>query len=391
MQVYMKVIILLAFSSFCMGVAEFIVSGILPALSLHYKVLEAQTGNLATLYALGVVIGAPIISVLISRWTYKIQLAFTLLVFCVANLSIFAFDSFALALIARFISGLMHGLFFVVATLVALKVSPKEKTSTCLSLMVSGLTIALVTGIPLGIFLSESYGLLSPFAFIAAVSALVALIALFIMPKIQGKQGSLKNLLIAFKFPPLIQGFLITAFTCGSMFVIYLYLRVFLEQHGFSSAEIKRVYLYYGIAAILGNLFGGKLTDNKGSYYALLIILCAQILFYTLMSVTHIFSYYVIIANVMAFGFFGFSSISPLKMLCSHLARTFTPKTQNDTIAVNEGAFNVGIALASFIGGLVMHGINVNFNGITAAIFSLSALIILVFYVKRAYFKGVNC
>ena len=114
MHGYMKVIILLAFSSFCMGVAEFIVSGILTDLSKHFEILIGEAGNMATLYALGVVIGAPIVSVLISPWSYKIQLCFTLFVFCVANLVVFFSDFFYLTLFARFVAGLMHGQFFVI-------------------------------------------------------------------------------------------------------------------------------------------------------------------------------------------------------------------------------------------------------------------------------------
>ena len=112
----MKIIILLALSSFCMGVAEFIISGILPALSQYFGVLVGEAGNISTLYALGVVLGAPVISILISRWNYKTQLIFTLLIFCISNAVIFISPYFALTLLARFISGLMHGLFFVIAT-----------------------------------------------------------------------------------------------------------------------------------------------------------------------------------------------------------------------------------------------------------------------------------
>ncbi|RDU66566.1 MFS transporter [Helicobacter didelphidarum] len=387
MQGYMKTIILLAFSSFCMGVAEFIISGIITNISKHYNILVGEAGNLATLYAIGVVIGAPIVSVLISAWNYKLQLAFTLFIFCFSNAIIFFADNFLIMLIARFIGGLMHGLFFVIATIVAIKVAPQNKTSTALSLMVSGLTIALVTGIPLGIFLSEQYSLLFPFAFIAVFSLLVAIATLFIMPDLKGNKGSFKNLIIAFRFPPLYQGFLITAFTCGSQFVLYVYLRVFLEKHGFHTDTIKNIFLLYGIAAIIGNLFGGKFADSRGSFLALSIILILQITFFSLMSVTYMFGELFVIINILCMAFFGFASIAPLKMLSTYLAHTYTPKTQNDTIALNEGAFNVGIAFASFIGGIVEHNISVNFNGLFSAIFSICAWLILFLCIRKIYYR----
>ena len=388
MQHYMRIIALLAFSSFCLGVAEFIVSGILTSLSLHYGALDSETGNLATLYAFGVVIGAPIVSVLISAWNYRNQLIFTLMVFCLSNVIMFMSDTLWVALIARFVSGLMHGLFFVIATIISIKVAPKAKTSMAISLMASGLTIALVTGVPIGIFLSKHYGLLSPFLFIASVSFIVAILACFIMPKLESKKASFKNLGVAFRYLHVCQGFLVTAFSCGSMFVVYIYLRVLLEKHGFSADAIADIYLYFGIAAILGNLFGGKLTDLKGSFFALCFLLAIQILCLFSMSITYMFSKGILIANIMSFAFFGFACIAPLKMLCSHLARIFTPDTQNDTIALNEGSFNVGITFASLMGGLVVHYIHVDFNGICAALFATSAFLILVYGIRKAYFQG---
>ena len=381
----MKTIILLALSSFCLGVAEFIISGILPTLSQHFGVPVGEAGNLSTLYALGVVIGAPIISVLISRWNYKTQLVFTLLVFCFSNAVVFFSTSFPLTLFARFVVGLMHCLFFVIATIVVIRTSEPTKISMGLSLMVSGLTIALVTGIPIGIFLSEHYGLLSPFAFVTIISFCVAMAALYVMPSLEGKKASFTNLLIAFRFPPIYQGFLITAFACGSQFVLYVYLRVFLEQHGFEADIIKHIFIYYGIAAILGNLCGGKFTEKKGAYYSLLVIVLLQIISFALMSITHVFPPLIVIINIICMAFFGFASIAPLKMLSTFLANKYTPDTQNNTIALNEASFNLGIALAAFIGGLVEHYIHVNFNGLFGALFSLLACVILLFYIRKVY------
>ncbi len=386
MRHYLQIIILLAFSSFCLGVAEFIVSGILTPLSAYYGVSDSQVGNLATLYALGVVVGAPIVSVLISAFNYRNQLIFTLGLFCLSNAIMFVSSSLWVALVARFIGGLMHGLFFVIATIICIKVAPKSKTTMALSLMVSGLTIALVTGVPIGILVSKRYGLLSPFLLIACVSFVVALCALFVMPKLSSKQANFKNLGVAFGFVPVWQGFLVTAFSCGSMFVLYIYLRVLLERHGFSPVSIANVYLCFGIAAIVGNLFGGKLADLRGSFGSLGFLLTMQIFALSAMSFSYYLPKWVLIANVMGFGFFGFACIAPLKMLCNHLARVFTPNTQNDTIALNEASFNVGITFASLVGGLVAH-LNASFNGLCAALFALSALIILSFGIKKASFQ----
>ncbi|GLH58648.1 MFS transporter [Helicobacter ailurogastricus] len=385
MRHYLRIVSLLALSSFCLGVAEFLVSGILPKLGAYYGVSVSEAGNLATLYALGVVIGAPIVSVLISRFNYRNQLIFTLGIFAISNALMFFSHSFLGALIARFIGGLMHGLFFVIATLVCLKAAPKSKTSMAMSLMASGLTVALVTGVPLGILVAKHFGLLAPFLLVAGLASLAALLALFVLPKFSSKPANFKNLGIAFHFPPLWQGFLVTAFSCGSMFVVYIYLRVLLEKHGFSPESIADLYLYYGLAAMLGNLFGGKLTDLRGSFAALRFLLGMQILALSAMSLTYNLPKMVLAFNVMAFGFFGFACIAPLKMLSGHLARLFTPNTTNSTIALNESSFNLGITFASLMGGLVAHW-SVDFNGFCAALFALSAFTLLHLRIKKAYF-----
>ncbi|BDQ27580.1 hypothetical protein HHE03_05530 [Helicobacter heilmannii] len=386
MRHYMRIIVLLAFSSFCLGVAEFLVSGILPRLGEFYGVSVGEAGNLATMYALGVVC-APLISVPISRLNYRNQFMFTLGLFALSNALMFLSHSLLSALIARFIGGLMHGLFFVIATIVSIKVAPKSKTSMALSLMASGLTVALVTGVPLGILVAKHFGLLAPFLLVACMACLATFLALFILPKFTSKQASFKNLGVAFHFRPVWQGFLVTAFSCGSMFVVYIYLRVLLEKHDFSAESITNIYLYYGLAAMLGNLFGGKLTDLRGSFWALRLLLSMQVLALFAMSFSHHLPKPFVVINTMAFGFFGFACIAPLKMLSSYLARAFTPDTTNSTIALNESSFNLGITFASLTGGLVAHYISVDVNGICASLFALSAFSFLSFGLKQAYLQ----
>ncbi|PAF49294.1 MFS transporter [Helicobacter sp. 13S00401-1] len=382
---YLKVILLLALSSFCMGVAEFIVAGILTPLGHRYHLSDDDIGYMSTIYAIGVVIGAPILGVLVSRFNYKFQLASTISIFGISNLAIFIFDNFAFSLVARFISGLMHGLFFVIATVIALKVSPKEKASFALSLMVGGLTLALVSGVPLGIYLSR-FDLLFPFLFLAIVSFIVSGLILVFMPRITSKKHGLSSLFLAFKFKILSIGFLITAFTCGSQFVSYIYLRVYLEALNFSPKDIVNIFLIYGISAILGNLLGGKITDRFGSFKALMIILILQILSFSSLSYIFFLKPYLSILSIILLGFFGFASIAPLKMLSSFLAHRFTPDSISSTISLNEGSFNVGIALASFVGGLSSAYISVFSNGSLSALFSLLALGLLLIFVRKVYY-----
>ncbi|BCZ17672.1 MFS transporter [Helicobacter sp. NHP19-003] len=387
MRHYLRIVSILALANFCFGVAEFLVPGILTYLSLFYGVSDSQVGNLVTLYTLGVMVGVPIISVLFSRFNYRNQLVFALTLFALSHLFMFFSHSFLSALIARFLGGLMHGLFFVIATVICLKVAPKAKKSMALGLLISGFLIALAMGVPLTIWVSKHFGLLTPFLLIACMVFLAAFVALLTMPKFSSQPANFKNLGVVFHFTPVWQSFLVTAFACGSMSVVYIYLRVLLERHHFSPESIAEIYVYYGIAGLLGHFLAIKLTDLRGSFAALSFLLTMEIL---VLGAMH-FSYHLpkafLATNVIVFGFFSCALVVPFKTLCIHLAHVFTPHTSsNDTIALNEAAFFKGMSVGSFVGGLIVHYFNVNFNSICAALFALCALLILRYGIKKPVF-----
>ena len=192
-----KGIFALALSAFCMGVTEFIVAGILPDLAQHFMVSQPVAGWLVTIYAIGVVIGAPILTIPISRLDRKYQLMLNLLIFLLANLIVAISDNFYLTLCARFVAGCMHGVFFVIATIAAIKIAKAGKQNTALALMVSGLTIALVTGIPLGTFVGQLFGFKAIFWLIVVLTGVAIISVWLIMPHIEGQRTFIRNLFLA--------------------------------------------------------------------------------------------------------------------------------------------------------------------------------------------------
>ncbi|BEG56916.1 MFS transporter [Helicobacter sp. NHP21005] len=386
MRHYLRIVFVLALANFCIAVSEFSVSGILSKLSLYYGVSDSQVGNLATVYTLGVMLGVPFVSTLFSRSNYRNQLILTLFLFTFANILMFFSHSFLGMLFARFIGGLIHGVFSVIITVICFKAAPKAKKSMALGLAISGFLIGFAVGVPLAIWVSRHFGLLVPFLLVACVVFLTAFLAVFIVPQFSSKPANLKNLGVAFGFAPVWQGFLITAFSCASLSIVYIYLRVLLEQHHFSPASIMRIYLYYGVAGLLGHFFGVKLTNLKGSFSALSFSLTMEILALGAMSFSYHLPKVFLSANVIAFAFFSFANVVPFKTLCVHLARVFTPSTKDNTIALNEAAFFKGISLGSFVGGLMVHYFDVHLNSVCAALFALCALLILKFGIKKANF-----
>ena len=376
-----KTILVLALSSFCMGVTEFIIAGVLQDVKSFFEIDSNKAGLLTTMYALGVVIGAPLLTIPLSGFNRKMQLLLNLAVFGIANLVIYLSDDFWVNVIARFVAGTQHGVFFVIATLAAVQVSMKGKESRNLALMVSGLTIALVSGVPLGTFIGQSFGFKAIFLLIFIFTLFAFFSALVLMPSyLKGSKTHFGSLLHAFKHKGLLKAYAITALTCGGAFVLYTYVAdLLMQKSGFDERSIGFILLLYGGFAILGNLFGGRLADAQGSRRALQIVLVLQIIFYALVSLSA-FSQVLVVINLAIMGFLAFASIPALKVNAMNAARKYTPDSMDSSVSVNEGAFNVGIALANQVGGIVVVAplLGVGFNPLFAAGFALLALLLVL-------------
>lgn len=373
-----KGIFALALSAFCMGVTEFIVAGILPDIATHFMISQPVAGWLVTIYAIGVVIGAPILTIPISRLDRKYQLMLNLSIFLLANLIVAISDHFYLTLCARFVAGCMHGVFFVIATIAAMKIAKEGKQNTALALMVSGLTIALVTGIPLGTFVGQLFGFQAIFWLIVVLTGVAIASVWLIMPNIQGQRTFIRNLFRALCVPKLLRAYIVTACTCGASFVLYTYIAEFLlVLSRFDKQSIASILLLYGGSAVVGNLLGGKITDIKGSIISLRLMLGAQIITYALMSISAYSQVFVLI-NLCVMGMVSFASIAPLKSLAVLLSHKYAKGFEDSAISVNEGSFNVGIASASALGGAIFAHLGIEFNALFAALFALPALAIVL-------------
>lgn len=374
-----KALFALALSSFCMGVTEFILAGILPDIARYFDLPQPIVGWLVTIYAIGVVIGAPILTIPISRLSRKNQLLLNLFVFLCANLLVAVSSNFYLTLCARFVAGCMHGVFFVIATIAAVKIAKKGKENIAIALMVSGLTIALVTGIPLGTFIGQMFGFKAIFWLIGLLVSVAIVFVFWLMPSIPGEQASFKDLLCALKIPKLLRVYGVTACACGASFVIYTYIaELLLKISKFDQHLIASILLLYGGSAIIGNLLGGKITDSKGCIASLRLILGAQIIIYALISISA-YDQILVLINLCCMGIVAFASIAPLKTFSILSAHKYAKGFESTAVSINEGAFNVGIACASALGGAVFAHLGIAFNPIFAALFVVPGLLLVLY------------
>lgn len=383
MKAYKKAIFALALSAFCLGVTEFVMAGVLVDVQKYFEVDAKTAGWLTTLYAIGVFIGAPLITIPLSRFNRHIQLLINLSIFAVANFIIFLSPNFYLTAFARFIAGTQHGVFFVIATLAVTAIAPINERSRALAIMVTGLTVALVTGVPLGTFVGHYFG----FKFIFLLIFIITLFAIFgifyMMPRdIKPSAMSLKSLIPAFSHKNLLKTYVITTCTCGAQFVLYTYIqKLLVDISGFEVTSTAYILLAYGLCAILGNLYGGKLVDKIGAVMSLRIILILQVAVFLSVSFTMYFQTLIVI-NIALIGALSFSTIPALKMMGLTKAKRHANSFIDSAVSVNEAAFNVGIALASWLGGFVLAHLGVEFNAVFAALFILPALLFSVLFAK---------
>lgn len=383
MKNYKKSLFALALSAFCMGVTEFVMAGVLVDVEAYFSVDAKTAGYLTTLYALDVMLGAPLATIPLSRFHRHTQLLINLGIFAGANCLIFLSSNFYLSAFARFIAGTQHGVFFVIATLAVDKITPQEKRTSALAIMVTGLTVALVTGVPLGTFIGHYFG----FKFIFLLLCILTIFAFFgvwrMIPKdLSPNPMSLKNLLPAFTHRNLLKTYTITICACGAQFVLYVYLqKLLVDISAFKVQDTAYILLLYGICAVCGNLWGGKIVDRFGAITALRFILSIEVLVF-LSFLLSMNSKIAVICSVALMGFFAFSSISALKMLGISKAKRHSYKVADSAVSINEASFNVGIALASFIGGLVLAYWGVEFNALFSALFILPALFFSLLFAK---------
>ncbi|HEC1766296.1 TPA: MFS transporter [Campylobacter lari] len=383
---YKKAVFALALSSFCMGVTEFVMAGVLIDIQNHFNIDAKSAGWLTTLYAIGVVVGALSFTVFLSPYKRHVQLLVNILIFACANLVIFFSDSFYLSAFARFIAGTQHGVFYIIATLAIVSIAPKDKKSQAIAIMVTGLTVALISGVPIGTFIGHYFGFKYIFLLIFILSMLALCGIYFLMPKnINSNSIQFKNFIPAFSNVNLLKTYTISICGCGAHFILYTYLqKLLVEKSGFDVSMSGYILLFYGICAIFGNLWGGKMVDKYGAVYSLRIILSMQVLIYLSFLFT-MHSQILVIISLSLIGFFSFSTISAFKVLSIAKAKRYTYKAQESTVSVNEASFNIGIALASFIGGLVLTYFGIEFNALFSAIFVLPALLFAFLFAKDKF------
>ncbi|MGG1650650.1 MFS transporter [Paenibacillus sp. NRS-1780] len=344
----------LAVSAFAIGTTEFISVGLLPLIAEDLHISVTMSALTVTLYALGVTIGAPVLTSLTSSVPRKTLLLWIMIVFIAGN-SLAAYSGgIVMLLIARVISAFSHGVFMSIGSTIAADLVPNDRRASAISIMFSGLTVATVTGVPLGTFIGQQWGWRAAFMAIVIVGVVALIANLILLPSTlrKGNRTPFREQVTLVTNGRLLLAFIITALGYGGTFVVFTYLSPLLHDiTGFKQSTVTFILLLYGIAIAIGNVVGGKAANRK-PLSALFYMFLIQAIVLLVLLFTAPFKTAGLI-TIFFMGLLAFMNVPGLQVYVVMLAERFAPKAVDVASAVNIAAFNAGIAIGAYVGGRV--------------------------------------
>ncbi|QXI36648.1 MFS transporter [Pseudomonas xantholysinigenes] len=371
----------LTLAAFAIGTTEFVIVGLIPTIANDLAVTLPSAGLLVSLYALSVAIGAPLLTAMTGRVPRKLLLVGLMALFTAGNLVAWQAPSYESLIMARILTGLAHGVFFSVGSIIATSLVPKEKAASAIATMFSGMTVAFVTGIPLGTFIGQHFGWRVTFLVVAAFGLVALIGALLFVPKriAHSEPAPLLRQLRVMLQPRLLLVYAMTAVGYGGSLVAFTFLAPILQDiAGFGANSVALVLLAYGVSVALGNIWGGRLADRKGPVQALSIIfaLLAVVLMVLTFTAPHPV---LVVATVLAWGAVAFGNVPGLQVYVVQQAEKVAPDAVDVAAGFNIAAFNLGVAGGSWGGAQVVQHLGLGHTPWIAALVTLGALALTVY------------
>ncbi|PKA41644.1 MFS sugar transporter [Rhizobium sullae] len=345
----------LTIAAYAIGTTEFVIVGLLPTVANDLHITLPLAGLIVSIYALGVTFGAPILTALTGRIARKPLLLGLMALFIIGNAMAAFSPGYAPLLVARVLSAFAHGVFFSVGSTIAADLVPENRRASAIAMMFMGLTVAIVTGVPFGTFIGQTFGWRVTFAAVAGLGvAAFAGIALLLPSNLtKGPPASIKDQVRVLGSGRLLIVFAMTALGYGGTFVAFTFLASILQEiTGFSASAVSLILVLYGVAIAVGNIIGGRIA-NRDPVKALTWLFIAQAIVLVLFSFTAV-SPWLAIPTLAALGFLSFANVPGLQLYVVQLARQVRPAAVDVASALNIAAFNLGIAAGAWIGGLVV-------------------------------------
>lgn len=342
----------LAAGAFGIGVTEFAPMGLLPVIATDLSVSIPSAGLLISAYALGVVLGAPLMTLATGRVPRRTLLIGLAGIFTIGNALSALADNYALLMIARIITSLNHGAFFGVGAIVAAGLVPPDRKAGAVAAMFMGLTIANVVGVPLATWAGETLGWRASFWGIAMIGVMVMAALALTLPKAAAPAaGDMLAELRVLGRRRILSALALTVIGSSAMFTVFTYITPILrEQTGASLGFVTAMLVLYGLGLTVGNWVGGKFADR--SVDRTLIVTLAGLSFVLLTFAVAMPLASVSAVLIFLWGIASFALVPPLQVRVMDAAR----EAPNLASAVNIGAFNLGNAIGAALGGAVIAG-----------------------------------
>src|SRR5476651_2713539 len=249
----------LTISAFAIGTTEFVIVGLLPTIAADLGVNLPSAGLLVSLYALGVAVGAPLLTALTGKLPRKTLLLSLMVLFTLGNLLAWQAPGYTSLIVARILTGLAHGVFFSIGSTIATSLVPKEKAASAIAIMFSGLTVALVTGVPLGTFIGQHFGWRETFLAVSLIGVIAIIASAILVPNTikNSPAARIADQIKVLKQPRLLLVYAMTAAGYGGTFIAFTFLAPILQDiSGFQPGTVSLVLLVYGVSVAVGNIWG---------------------------------------------------------------------------------------------------------------------------------------
>ncbi len=342
----------LAVGAFGIGLTEFVIAGILPQIAEEFGVSIPKAGMMATSYALGVFIGAPLLTVLGARVPRKAMLIALAGIFTVGNIITAVAPTMNIAIAGRILTSFNHGAFFGIGSIIAASLVAPGRQASAIAFMFSGLTLANLVGVPAGTWLAQTFSWRLVFWTIAGIGLLTIASVAWLVPHIEkGKAIALRNELRAFVDPQVLLVMGITVFGPAAFFTSITYIApMMVQEAGFSAGGVAGLMVLFGLGLAVGNWIGGRFAD-RSLFGTLFITLAAQggvlLVFWAGAE-----SQWIAGISVFLMAAFGFATVSPIQKLVMDRASHAGAPTM--AASVNIGMFNLGNALGAWAGGVTI-------------------------------------
>ena len=365
----------LAIGAFAIGTTEFATMGLLPQIAAGVDVDIPTAGHLISAYALGVVVGAPLIVALAARMPRKLLLLALMAVFALGNLASALTAAYPTLLLARFVAGVPHGAYFGIASVVAAALVSPDRRARAVSLVMVGLTVSNIAGVPAATWLGQVLGWQSLYVAVSAIALICLIATLFWVPPIRIGDGtaSVRSELSALARPQVWFTLAAGMVGFGGMFATYSYIAPTVTNlAGLSETGVVWILATYGVGMTIGMMLGGRLADRAlmPTLYIGLVCLAAVLAVFGFLVTTAVGAY----VGVFVFGIAGTVLMPALQTRLMDVARD----GQSLAASLNHATLNIGNALGAWLGGLVLAmGLSYQWPSRVAVVLPLLGLAIL--------------